>query len=149
MTDLNYKRNYDDIIGLEHHTSPTRPHMSLYDRAAQFSPFAALTGYEDCIAEAARLTDEKTELSEDARAELDRRFRMIADNPDAQCAVIYFRPDKLKSGGEYVRVTGSVRYADPICGTLTMSDSTVIPMENVRAFEIAAFAGRGAREDPR
>ena len=71
------QQDYSDIIGLEHHQSDRHPHMSNYDRAAQFSPFAALTGYDDCITEAARLTESRTELDDEAKERLDERLRIL------------------------------------------------------------------------
>lgn len=104
---------YEDIIHLPHHQSATRPHMSLYDRAAQFSPFAALTGFDGVIAETSRLTDQKIELSEYERALLDQKLSRIADElrkgNHPEITVIYFVPDPLKAGGAYEEYTGRVR----------------------------------------
>ena len=93
--------HYDDIIHLQHPTSPKHPRMPLGDRAAQFAPFAALTGYDAAIKETARLTDSQIELDENAKAELDQMLRQIYDQlPDAPSVVItYFEPDRMKSGG--------------------------------------------------
>ena len=105
------KGAYDDIINLPHHVSATRPHMSMGDRAAQFAPFAALTGYEDAVREAARLTEERVELTEDAQAALDARLRLLADGSMAGKAVTltWFQPDARKSGGAYVTATGILK----------------------------------------
>ena len=105
---------YDDIINLPHHQSLTRPHMSAYDRAAQFSPFAALTGYEDAVAETARLTGKKAELDEYGKSDLNERLNIIQDTLDEQpkVSITYFLPDKKKSGGEYVTVSGCVKKID-------------------------------------
>ena len=104
---------YEDIIHLPHHQSATRPHMSLYDRAAQFSPFAALTGFDGVIAETSRLTDQKIELSEYERALLDQKLSLIDDalrkGNHPEIAVVYFVPDPLKAGGAYEEYTGRVR----------------------------------------
>lgn len=104
---------YEDIIHLPHHQSATRPHMSLYDRAAQFSPFAALTGFDGVIAETSRLTDQKIELSEYERALLDQKLSRIDDElrkgNHPEITVIYFVPDPLKAGGAYEEYTGRVR----------------------------------------
>ena len=104
---------YEDIIHLPHHQSATRPHMSLYDRAAQFSPFAALTGFDGVIAETSRLTDQKIELSEYERALLDQKLSLIDDElrkgNHPEIAVVYFVPDPLKAGGAYEEYTGRVR----------------------------------------
>ena len=104
---------YEDIIHLPHHQSATRLHMSLYDRAAQFSPFAALTGFDGVIAETSRLTDQKIELSEYERALLDQKLSRIDDElrkgNHPEITVIYFVPDPLKAGGAYEEYTGRVR----------------------------------------
>ena len=105
-----------DIIHRPHPRSATRPHMSLYDRAAQFSPFAALTGFDGVIAETSRLTDQKIELSEYERALLDQKLSRIdgelrkGNHPEI--TVIYFVPDPLKAGGAYNEYTGHVRNID-------------------------------------
>ena len=109
---------YEDIIHLPHHQSSNRPHMSLYDRAAQFSPFAALTGFDGVIAETSRLTDQKIELSEYERALLDQKLSRIdgelrkGNHPEI--TVIYFVPDPLKAGGAYEEYTGYVRNIDTV-----------------------------------
>lgn len=92
---------YDDIIHLPHHISKTRPQMSMMDRAAQFSPFAALTGYDAAIKETGRLTDEKIELGEETKAVLDRKQSYLSDMISVQpeITVTYFLPDERKSGG--------------------------------------------------
>lgn len=109
MTD--HKSIYDDIIDLPHHVSKTHPQMSRHDRAAQFSPFAALTGYDDAVEEAARLTDSRLVPDEEKAALLDRTMREILDNIDIRplIHVTYFIPDKQKSGGRYVEYTGRIR----------------------------------------
>ena len=101
------KTNYEDIINLPHHISSKRPQMSMLDRAAQFSPFAALTGYDDAIHETGRLTDEKIDLSEEEKEALDRKQQILmerlCDHP--ALTVTYFVPDPKKSGGAYVTKT--------------------------------------------
>ena len=99
---------YDDIIGLPHHVSSTRPHMPMLDRAAQFQPFRALTGYEDAVQETARYTDEKVELTEDEKALLDMELQRLSDDiaNRPQVTLTYFRSDKRKAGGAYVTTTG-------------------------------------------
>ena len=124
---------YDDIINLPHHVSPTRQRMSMHDRAAQFAPFAALTGYEAAVGETARLTAERRELDAQEAEELNRRLAaLIANLPDRPEATIeYFVPDDRKSGGAYVTVTGRVRHISIAERVLVMEDETVIPMEDV------------------
>ena len=105
---------YDDIINLPHPTSKTHPRMPLYNRATQFSPFAALTGHDAAIAETARRTDEKHQLSEDTIAELNEKLNLIAETIGTKqtVTITYFVPDLKKSGGSYVTCTGVVRKID-------------------------------------
>lgn len=106
--------NYDDIIDLPHHVSDRHPHMPVSDRAAQFAPFAALTGYGDVIKETARLTEARPELSEDEKAEMDQTLRTVLNTQrkNAQIVVTYFVPDAKKSGGAYRRAAGKIRRVD-------------------------------------
>lgn len=112
------KNPYADIIHLPHHKAPNRPYMSLYDRAAQFSPFAALTGFDGVIAETARLTDRKVELSESEKILLDQKLTLIddviQDKHHPEITVVYFVPDYLKEGGEYEEFSGKVRHIDTV-----------------------------------
>ena len=119
---------YADIIDHPHWVSPKHPPMSLYDRAAQFSPFAALSGYEEMIGEEARLVDNKIELGEEELEEVNRELGRIDEairqgNPPA-VTVTYFIPDPLKAGGIYETVTEKVRWVDPAAGTVQL-DRTV------------------------
>ena len=127
------KTPYDDIIRLPHHVSRNHPQMPLRDRAAQFAPFAALTGYEAAVEETARLTAERRELDAQEAEELNRRLvALIARLPDhPEVTVEYFVPDDRKSGGAYVTVTGRVRHVSVPEQTLVMEDGTEIPMEDV------------------
>lgn len=115
---------YGDIIGLPHYQSRKRPHMSNYDRAAQFAPFAALTGYEALVAEAGRQTESRPELSEEEARELDRRLGYIMEHIEEQpeVRVTWFRPDERKEGGAYVTTTGRVRRVDLARRRLIMAD---------------------------
>lgn len=124
---------YDDIINLPHHKSKTRLHMSLEDRAAQFSPFAALTGHDAAIEETARLTDRKIELDEDAKARLNEKLQYIAENlgADIEVAITYFVPDNRKSGGEYVTKSGTVKKIDQYRNAIIMMDKEEIDIENI------------------
>lgn len=105
------EKNYDDIIGLPHYVSQKRSKMSMHDRAAQFSPFAALTGYEEAVEETARLTDSKLIPDEERSAELDRTIRLILDSIGSrpEITVLYFVPDQKKNGGKYEEYTGFLR----------------------------------------
>lgn len=128
---------YADIIDLPHHKSPTRVPMSSYDRAAQFSPFAALTGYEDAVEETARLTDTKTELTEDKKQMLDEKLRLLRDLAEEMPTVriTYFLPDERKAGGSYVTVTGRVREIDPYESIVILTDKRRIPINELRKIE--------------
>lgn len=132
---------YDDIINLPHHVSATRPQMSMIDRAAQFSPFAALTGYDAAIKETGRLTDEKIELDEDTKAALDIKqaylLEIIDDQPEI--TVTYFLPDTKKSGGEYVTVTGNLKRFDEYERLLTLTNGKKIPMDDIADIECDLF----------
>ena len=120
-------------MDMPRHVSRTHKRMSNYDRAAQFSPFAALTGYEDCIREAARLTDARGTLDADEIERLDECLRRIGsrlgEKPEA--TVTYFKPDKLKSGGEYVTVTVNISDIDLTEGKIITSDGVRIPINDV------------------
>lgn len=125
--------NYDDIIDLPHHVSETHPPMSRADRAAQFSPFAALTGYDAAVRETARVTERRIELDEGVKAELNARLNCILEHlPEhPQVSITYFMPDEKKSGGAYRTVTGTVRKLDSFAKTLTLVDGTVVSMEEM------------------
>ena len=125
--------NYDDILHLPHHTSATRPRMSMEDRAAQFSPFAALTGYDAAIKETGRLTDERIELGEETLNLLNMKFQILTDNLKTAPVVTltYFKPDERKSGGAYIEVTGSVKKIDEYERILHLTDGTKIRMDDV------------------
>lgn len=134
MAEVSKNHAYDDIINLENPTSKTHPRMSLYDRAAQFSPFAALTGHDAVIREAARVTEEKQELSEDVLALLNEQLNTIRQNAGSgqTVTITYFIPDDKKSGGAYVTHTGTVKKIDEYEGAIIMADQTVIPIDQIR-----------------
>ena len=113
---------YEDIVHLPYPRKPQR--MSNYDRAAQFSPFAALTGHEEAIAETARLTDSAIELGEDGISMLNEKLRCL--EPGQDVTVIYFRPDARKAGGAYVRHTGRLKRLEQHRSALVMEDGAVI-----------------------
>lgn len=129
---------YHDIINLPHHTSKTHPRMSPYDRAAQFSPFAALTGYDTAIRETSRLTDRKIELDEDTKERLNEKLQMIQENfhSATEVTITYFQPDRKKAGGAYVNYTGVVKRIDPYERLLVMTDKTLISLEQIIEIEI-------------
>ena len=108
------KPDYSDIIHLPHHVSKTHPQMSMHDRAAQFSPFAALTGYDSAILETARLTEEKITLNEDLQELLDIQFQQLLEHLSEKplISITFFCPDKRKQGGSYVSISGTVKKLD-------------------------------------
>lgn len=126
---------YDDIINWPNPTSPTHPRMSLYDRAAQFSPFAALTGHEAAIEETARLTEARMELSEDETARLNEKLqeirRRLGAGEKVAVAVTYFEPDERKDGGAYVSRTGAVKRIDEYGHAVLLEDGTTIGVEQI------------------
>ena len=109
---------YADILALPHHQAENRPHMSMHDRAAQFSPFAALTGFDGVIAETGRITDRKIELSESQKLLLNQKLTLlddvIQDGYHPLVTVVYFMPDALKAGGSYREFIGKVRQVEPV-----------------------------------
>lgn len=125
---------YEDIINLPHPTSKKHPRMSLHDRAAQFAPFAALTGYDVAIRETARLTDERLELDAEIIAQLNDKLNVIRENlrTEPKVSITYFVPDAKKSGGAYVEHSGIVKKIDEYERKIIMQDGTVIPMEQIR-----------------
>ena len=129
---------YDDIIGLPHHVSSKRPHMPMLDRAAQFQPFRALTGYEDAVQETARYTDEKVELTEDEKALLDMELQRLSDDIASrpQVTLTCFRPDKKKSGGAYVTTTGRLKKIDDIEGALILASGERIVIEDILDIQV-------------
>ena len=124
---------YDEIMELPHHVSKTRPQMPLSDRAAQFAPFAALTGYDSAIKETGRLTDERIELDEEALTALDRKYQLLMDTLDdaPEVTIIYFQPDERKAGGQYVSATGTVKKVDTFGRRILLQDGTRIPLDSV------------------
>ena len=119
---------YDDIINLPHHVSKTRPRMPLYDRAAQFASFAALTGHEDAIEETARRTDDMVEMDEYAMDDIDNELRYIRENINImpEVCIRYFRPDSKKSGGSYLEHRGNVKKIDENSRRLIFTDGAGI-----------------------
>ena len=134
---------YDDIINLPHHVSSTRPQMPMLDRAAQFAPFAALTGYDAAIKETGRLTDEKIETDEEALNILNMKYQILVDNLDDEPEVTftYFKPDERKAGGAYVKATGIVKKVDVFERLIVMQDGTKLPMDNILNIDGKIFAG--------
>lgn len=127
---------YADIINLPHHVSKTRPQMPIADRAAQFSPFAALTGYDSAIEETGRLTDSFIELDESRKAVLNEKLQSMLKNIKEQpeVAITYFQPDEKKNGGSYINISGVVKKIDEFEKCIILTDATKIPMKYI--FEI-------------
>lgn len=127
------EHKYDDIIDLPRHVSARHPQMPLSDRAAQFSPFAALTGHEAAIKETARLTDAFVELDEDRKEELDEQLQMLKENQSQrpEIEVTYFQPDLKKAGGTYMTIRGRVKKVDEYNHQLIFADGTVLSMDNL------------------
>lgn len=132
---------YDDILSLPHPTSRKHPRMSAIDRAAQFSPFAALTGYEETIEETGRLTEQPVELWEDARMELDRRQQILLDNAalSPEVTVRYFCLDSRKEGGTYVTVSGRLKSVDSVNRVLQLQNGIGIPLSVIVELDSPLF----------
>lgn len=136
------KTKYEDIINLPHHVSKTRPQMPMSDRAAQFAPFAALTGYDSAIKETGRLTDKRIELDEEALTALNMKYQFLMDTleKEPEVEITYFKPDERKAGGEYVTATGAVKKVDDFERLITMQDGTKIPMNDVLSIDGELFS---------
>ena len=128
---------YDDIINLPYNGSKTRPRMSREARAAQFSPFAAVTGHDAAVIEMARLTDSRIEVGEDLKRVLDEQLQVIHRHIQEQPVVTFtfFRPDDRKEGGAYVTVTGAVHKIDQLNGVVVLQDKTRVPISEILSIE--------------
>lgn len=135
-------KDYSKIINLPHHQSATRKQMSNYDRAAQFAPFAALTGHDEAIKETARLTDDCLELGEDKLNDLSAKIQLLADRLSEQpeITVTYFVPDERKSGGSYADKTGTIRLIDEYERKLVFYDGDKIEIDRVIDFKGEIFS---------
>ncbi len=123
---------YLDIIDLEHPTSKKHPRMPALMRAAQFSPFSALIGYEEEIDEAGRLTEEKINLSEDERIELDGKLKkLMCENTGKEACFTYFKEDEKKEGGRYITTQGIIKKLDGYENAIILSDGTKINLEDI------------------
>lgn len=132
---------YDDIINLPHPTSPRHPRMRMIDRAAQFSPFQALSGFGSAIRETARVTGERIELTEDEKAVLDEKLRCLCET-GGEAVFTWFLPDEKKDGGTYVDAVGTIKKIDPLEGRVILTDGTAIPIEGILEIE-----GRAVQDD--
>lgn len=132
---------YEDIVHLPHHVSKMHPQMPRRDRAAQFSPFAALTGHDAAIKETARLTDEELELGDSVEDILDRKHLLLLEHlrEHPEVTFTYFIPDKRKAGGAYITKTGKLQKVDSFERTYVLMDKTVIPMDHLLTMESELF----------
>ena len=134
--------NYDDIIHLPRHVSKRHPQMSLYNRAAQFAPFSALTGYGDAIAETARQTNSKIEMMEDDRQLMDRKLSILTTclEEEPSITITYFQPDGRKDGGQYLTLTGIVKAIRTNERIIMMKDRTKISIDTIVGLEGEVFS---------
>lgn len=125
--------NYDDIINLPHYESKTHPRMSMHQRAAQFSPFAAVTGHDAAVKETERLTDKQIDLDERQKVELDEKLRIISEhlgqNPEVK--ITYFEPDQKKDGGAYITVSGFIKKIDVYEKKIVLQDGQKIEINQI------------------
>lgn len=140
------EKKYGDIIHLPHHVSSVHPHMPVSDRAAQFAPFAALTGYGDVIKETARLTDEEPDLSEDEKQELNYKIQLACALPGEKPEIMltYFVQDDKKSGGACHTARGKIRRIDPDAGQIILEDGLRIPLDCVVDIEFTGQLSQSA-----
>ncbi|MCI9331125.1 MAG: YolD-like family protein [Oscillibacter sp.] len=122
---------YDDIIGLPHPTSERHPRMPIANRAAMFSPFAALTGYDAAVKETARPTDVKAELTEEEKSALDAKLRLLAGPANGEVSLTCFQPDGRKAGGAYFTVTSAVKKIDSFAREVVLTDGRRIPVGDI------------------
>lgn len=127
---MEYTKKYDDILNLAHHVSTKHTKMSKEARAAQFAPFAALTGYSDEIKETARLTNNKIDIDEETKIILNEKFEIIKEKIDLKPQIIftYYVPDLKKEGGKYITKTGIIKKIDSYNQTIILEDKTTIPI---------------------
>ena len=139
----NDPHRYDDMLALPHHVSLAHPQMPLANRAAQFAPFAALTGYGAAVNETARLTDQRLELDDDQKLLLNDKLQLIQESLRERpvVTVTFFQPDAVKAGGAYVTVTGTIKKVDEYERRLVMADGVAIPIDEVTAMEGELFGG--------
>jgi Cation/multidrug efflux pump len=135
------KNPYEDIINLPHHVSSHHPQMSLENRAAQFAPFAALTGYGSAVTETARLTDKRITLEENAMEQLGIRLNILQEEIDSQpeIEVTYFLPDQKKEGGAYVTATGSLKKIDDYEGVIVFVGGEKVPLDDIVDIDCELF----------
>ena len=136
---------YEDIVDLPHHVSRKHPQPTMADRAARFAPFAAITGYEEMVLEEARITDDRIELDENSKAALNEKLNMIQEflDEEPEVTITYFEPDKKKSGGAYVSITGVVKRIDEYEHLVIMTDGKKINIEEIYDLQSDLFYSLG------
>ena len=139
---------YEDIVDLPHHVSRKHPQPTMADRAARFTPFAAITGYEEMVLEEARVTDDRIEMDESSKAALNEKLNMILEFIDEQSevSITYFEPDKRKAGGAYVTVTGTVKRIDEYEHLVIMTDGKKINIDEIYNLQSELFYSLGLEE---
>lgn len=138
-----HKFPYEDIINLPPHISKKHPQPTMLERAARFSPFAAITGYEEMVKEAARVTDKKIELDEGSKEILNEKLLFVTEmcDSDAIINITYFIPDNLKSGGKYTTVSGTIKRIDEYERRIILVDGTIIPIDDIYQIDGDMFSG--------
>ena len=143
MNNQNAEAVYADIVHLPHHEPTTRKRMPLINRAASFAPFTALTGYDESVKEAARLTNERIELDEGTIEVLNDKLNYAVEKADEQpvVSITYFLPDKRKTGGEYVTVMGVIKRIDEYERRVIFTDNSFIPIDDIYEIEGDIYNG--------
>lgn len=139
---------YEDIINIPRHISKTHPEASMADRSARFSPFAAISGYEDMVREAARVTEERIEITDAVKEQLNEKLNMIAEflSDEPEITITHFVPDKKKSGGAYVSITGVVKRIDELKRIVVMKNNKKIKIDDISALDSELFYSLGVEE---
>ena len=139
---------YEDIVNLPPHISKKHPQPTMMDRAARFAPFAAITGYEEMVLEEARITEERIDLDEETLSILNEKLNMIQEfiDEEPEVTITYFEPDKKKSGGAYVSVTGIVKRIDEYEHLVIMTDGKMIRVEDIYGLESDLFYSLGLED---
>ena len=136
---------YEDIVNLPRHISKVHPQATMADRAARFSPFAAISGYEDMVKEAARVTEERIDITDATKELLNEKLNMIIEflDEEPEVTITYFEPDKKKDGGAYISITGTVKRIDEYERIVLMSDDKKIRIDEIYALESDLFYSLG------
>lgn len=139
---------YEDIVNLPPHISKKHPQPTMMDRAARFAPFAAITGYEEMVLEEARITEERIDLDEGTLSILNEKLNMIQEfiDEEPEIKITYFEPDKKKSGGAYIDITGTVKRIDEYESLVIMTDGKKIRIEDIYSLESDLFYSLGVDE---